>query len=263
MLIESVFLIKFLAYLGRVYGTQRRFFKTNPFHYATGVMIVSIVIAAMLFSNFEKVSYGTALWFSIVTASTTGYGDIVPHTTAGYYIAVFLMVVGVACVTAFTSFLAGRIISKPKTKQSSPHLAAIESQLQRFTELTEDEVEEICLILRSLKHHQKVDLSDIKAKIAQRDAAKSPDNDEKIWHNMAFVKFVKRHFSDIMKEDEEVQSYQMLKLDSESNEPISVVAPATGAQGTPVEAAVDAASVPQQSATEKDGAQNADGGASK
>ena len=51
-------------------------------------------------------SFGDALWSSLATITTVGYGDIFPITPLGRFVGVFTMVVGIstfAVVTAKTA----------------------------------------------------------------------------------------------------------------------------------------------------------------
>ncbi|MEV4532435.1 potassium channel family protein [Asanoa sp. NPDC049518] len=50
-----------------------------------------ILIAAALYSVFERVNVGDSLWWAVVTASTVGYGDISPDTWQARAIAVVLI----------------------------------------------------------------------------------------------------------------------------------------------------------------------------
>ena len=54
-----------------------------------------IVIGALLISQVEDLSVGDALYFAFITGLTIGYGDIVPHTAIGRFIAVLLGLVGI------------------------------------------------------------------------------------------------------------------------------------------------------------------------
>lgn len=48
---------------------------------------------------------GSALWFTIVTASTVGYGDKTPSSLVGRILASIWMVIGVAVVSSFTAII--------------------------------------------------------------------------------------------------------------------------------------------------------------
>jgi voltage-gated potassium channel len=75
--------------------------------------IVMLEIGAVLILDAENASPQAniitgidALWWSIVTLATVGYGDKFPVTTAGRVIGVIVIVVGVGLFSALTSFLA-------------------------------------------------------------------------------------------------------------------------------------------------------------
>ncbi len=59
-----------------------------------------------------------SIWFSLVTMTTTGYGDIIPTTDFGRLIAFFFMLVGIVSASFFTaavsSFLVGEKLSDKK-----------------------------------------------------------------------------------------------------------------------------------------------------
>ncbi len=58
--------------------------------------IVALIIAgAVVFAGVEKMPIGEALYFAFITGLTVGYGDIVPATTVGRIISVFLAFVGI------------------------------------------------------------------------------------------------------------------------------------------------------------------------
>ena len=65
-----------------------------------------VVIAAAGFAFFEGKSFGDALWWSVVTTTTTGYGDISPQTLGGRVMAGFVMLTAILFVLPL---LIGRI----------------------------------------------------------------------------------------------------------------------------------------------------------
>lgn len=62
---------------------------TNRIWLILGVYVMSIIIAAFLFSNAENRSFGDSIWWSVVTSLTIGYGDISPVTTFGRCVGIF------------------------------------------------------------------------------------------------------------------------------------------------------------------------------
>ena len=50
--------------------------------------------------------FGDALWWSLVTISTVGYGDMYPVTTGGRLVAVFLILIGVGVCGYIAGFMA-------------------------------------------------------------------------------------------------------------------------------------------------------------
>jgi voltage-gated potassium channel len=50
-------------------------------------------------------TFGDACWWAIATVSTTGFGDVVPHTVAGKFVAAFTMVASLAWVPTVTAIV--------------------------------------------------------------------------------------------------------------------------------------------------------------
>jgi voltage-gated potassium channel len=71
------------------------------------IAVLIVFIGATLFSVAEHVDFGTALYWAIVTATTVGYGDVVPHNTTGRVIAVGVMVTTIPTVGAVFALIAG------------------------------------------------------------------------------------------------------------------------------------------------------------
>ncbi len=64
-------------------------------------LIVILLIFAFLFSHYEKISFFKSFYWAVTTASTVGYGDIVPHNTVGMVIAILLMFFGIGILSLF------------------------------------------------------------------------------------------------------------------------------------------------------------------
>ncbi|MEY8212943.1 MAG: potassium channel family protein [Colwellia sp.] len=79
------------------------------------VMIFLIVIAASLMHAIEgriqPDTFGSilrSLWWSVVTMTTVGYGDVVPITALGKMVATIIMLIGVGLVALPAGMLAAR-----------------------------------------------------------------------------------------------------------------------------------------------------------
>jgi voltage-gated potassium channel len=60
-----------------------------------------------------------ALWWSYVTITTVGYGDLYPVTSEGRIIAAALMTVGVGLFGTFTAFLASWFVGEKKKEMNN------------------------------------------------------------------------------------------------------------------------------------------------
>lgn len=84
-------------------GHLEKFLKVNGLLYYLYVSIVVILITSSLYCVSEKVTFPVALWWSIVTSTTVGYGDISPTTLIGKLAAVINMLIGIGLVGMLTS----------------------------------------------------------------------------------------------------------------------------------------------------------------
>lgn len=88
-------------------------------YYVTGAAILIVLLAAgtifpveSKLDNANIKSPEDALWWAAVTVTTVGYGDKFPISSEGRWIAVGLMVTGIAVVGSITASLAAWIIHK-------------------------------------------------------------------------------------------------------------------------------------------------------
>ena len=103
---------------------------------ASGVLVIGSLVAyhAEHAVNPEFATVGDALWWGIVTLTTVGYGDIVPKTTTGRWVAVVIMITGIAVLGVLAGSLASffRLDNGMPSAGSSPadeaeHAAATSS----------------------------------------------------------------------------------------------------------------------------------------
>ena len=116
--------------------------------------IAIIVIGAVLISIVEGMSIGDALWWSFVTFTTVGYGDILLKTQLGKSIAVLLMIIGIGVIGVITTSITLYIANGGRKMQKSYKEKVIEdikNKLDNYENLTSEDIEEIIKILKALK----------------------------------------------------------------------------------------------------------------
>lgn len=86
-----------------------------------GVVVVLLGGALLAWVEPETApSVADGMWWSLVTTTTVGYGDISPTTTGGRLIAGALMVVGIGLLGAVTGEVAERMLSDRATDEVEP-----------------------------------------------------------------------------------------------------------------------------------------------
>ena len=84
--------------------------------YAVGLIIISATVATSAEQGQGTIeTFPDALWWSIVTATTVGYGDISPVTPLGRAVAVVLMLGGIGLFGALTANLASALMRSEDT----------------------------------------------------------------------------------------------------------------------------------------------------
>jgi len=82
-----------------------------------------------------------ALWYTIVTISTVGYGDQYPVTSAGRFMGTFIIVIGVGIFGTFTGYLANLFLgSKPADEEVATTASAPDSATTEPAPATLDEL---------------------------------------------------------------------------------------------------------------------------
>lgn len=64
-------------------------------------------------------SFGDALWWSMVTVTTVGYGDTFPVTSEGRFVGTFLIFTGIGLFSTVTALIASWVLKDSASKSSS------------------------------------------------------------------------------------------------------------------------------------------------
>ncbi|MDQ6992809.1 MAG: ion transporter [Mariprofundus sp.] len=91
--------------------------------------LISVLVGNIIYT-LEPETFANAfegVWWSLVTMSTVGYGDLVPHTSAGRMVASLLILSGIcmfAMVTAVISVKVGRMVNSMAQCRNCQHRIA-------------------------------------------------------------------------------------------------------------------------------------------
>lgn len=87
--------------------------------YVVGTAVGAVMLGAIAILDAEQnapganiKTFGDALWWASTTVATVGYGDRYPVTTSGRFIAIGLMLVGIAMVGALTASVAAWLVNQ-------------------------------------------------------------------------------------------------------------------------------------------------------
>ncbi len=111
-------LLQLLVFL-RVFNRSARNLSGRVATYVGAAAVMAVFLGALTVLDAERGtpgtgidSFGNALWWSTVTVTTVGYGDLYPVTVPGRITAVVLMVFGIALIGALTATVAAWLVGQ-------------------------------------------------------------------------------------------------------------------------------------------------------
>ncbi|WP_234402326.1 potassium channel family protein [Oceanobacillus damuensis] len=128
----------------------RNILHTNGLNKVLVTSSVMLIFSTILVTHFEPTinTYADGLWWSIVTTTTVGYGDISPDSAVGRLVAVFLMLVGIGVIGMLTSSITTYFIKNDT--ENNPTLTFLKSELDRYDQLDSDEKNRLVMLLQDL-----------------------------------------------------------------------------------------------------------------
>lgn len=114
--------------------------------YATIVLVIGIVVVVLvaslvvwLLDSKDYPDYGVALWFTLQTATTVGYGDVTPTSGLGRAVAGVVLLVSIAFIAVLTALITSVLVDaahQRRRKDQVDEEALLErTLLDRFDEL--------------------------------------------------------------------------------------------------------------------------------
>lgn len=79
-------------------------FNKNVYRYLIALALITLTTGTIVYHLVEKFSWLNSYYFSVITLTTVGYGDLTPHTNFGKIFTTFYVLIGIGIITTFISF---------------------------------------------------------------------------------------------------------------------------------------------------------------
>ena len=85
------------------------------------ITVSVVLLSALVMRFFDKEgefdSYGESVWWAVQTVTTVGYGDIVPTTPLGRFVAGIVMLIGVAFISMVSGVTASVLVDNLRRRR--------------------------------------------------------------------------------------------------------------------------------------------------
>jgi voltage-gated potassium channel len=156
-------LIRLFAFARRFGNTFAGVLRTNGLIYMIIITFSIIFFGAFGILAFEPgmENFGDALWWSLVTTTTVGYGDISPESTGGRILAGILMLVGIGFLGMVTASLATFFVNRLWNSQEKEKVSIVGKQveyvknaLDEIEDLSNEEYEYLCETIKAIRNYK-------------------------------------------------------------------------------------------------------------
>lgn len=145
-------IFRMAVFIKKFQHLSKSFINTNGLIYVIYVTIACILLGsvAIFFAESGKTidTFADAVWWSFVTATTVGYGDISPESSIGRVIAAILMLTGIGFIGMLTGTIATFFLS-PKSKEP----IKADSRILDLSNLTEEDFHTVQTLINRLSNN--------------------------------------------------------------------------------------------------------------
>lgn len=152
-IVRLVRLLRFFSIGKKYLQPVRNILQTNSLGKVLTVSVIVLIAATVLVTFVEPDidTFADGLWWSLVTTTTVGYGDLSPTTGMGRLIAMVLMLIGIGIIGTLTSSITTYFVRGKEKENPTVHF--IKSELDRYEELTAAERNRLELLIHDLNSH--------------------------------------------------------------------------------------------------------------
>jgi voltage-gated potassium channel len=111
--------IKLSALITRLIKKSQPFLKTNNFINVLYFTVSTMAVGTIGIHYIEKMDWENSIWWTVVTLTTVGYGDVSPKTTIGKFLAIIIMFVGISFLSMLTGTIATYFLNSKKNESNN------------------------------------------------------------------------------------------------------------------------------------------------
>lgn len=99
---------------------------------ATVSLVLVGAVVMRIFDSEEYSTFGEALWFTLQTITTVGYGDVTPETAVGRVFATVVMLTSIGLITVVTAIVTSIFIEAARAQQRESENGKTDETLARI-----------------------------------------------------------------------------------------------------------------------------------
>ena len=150
-LLKLTRLLRIVGLTGKLEKKVSRLLRTNGLLYILYLNSFIVLLGSSILSVVEEKPFSESLWWALVTVTTVGYGDIVPTSIFGKWLAVLLMFVGIGTIGMLTSALTNFFVKDNLDEQIKLDKLQDELSSQRILiEKQSEKIEELQRMIQDL-----------------------------------------------------------------------------------------------------------------
>ena len=150
-LLKLTRLLRVVGLTGKLEKKVGKLLRTNGLLYIFYLNSFIVLVGSSILSVVEEKSFSDSLWWALVTVTTVGYGDIVPTSIFGKWLAVLLMLIGIGTIGMLTSALTNFFVKDNQDNQIQFEKLQDELSSQRLLlEKQSEKIEELHGMIQNL-----------------------------------------------------------------------------------------------------------------
>ena len=150
-LLKLTRLLRIVGLTGKLEKKVGKLLRTNGLLYIFYLNSFIVLVGSSILSVVEEKSFSESLWWALVTVTTVGYGDIIPTSIFGKWLAVLLMLVGIGTIGMLTSALTNFFVKDNPDEQIKFDKLQDELSSQRMLlERQSEKIEELHRMIQDL-----------------------------------------------------------------------------------------------------------------